>query len=49
MYHPEHPDGDYEVANEVQVLERPYVVSGSRDTTSATARSPSAGGCGVTR
>lgn len=27
MYHPGHPDGDYEIANRVQVLDRPNVIS----------------------
>ena len=27
MYHPNHPDGDYETANRVQVIEPPNVIS----------------------
>jgi uncharacterized protein YndB with AHSA1/START domain len=27
MYHPNHPDGDYEIANRVQVLDPPHVIS----------------------
>jgi hypothetical protein len=27
MYHPNHPDGGYQVANRVQVLERPNIIS----------------------
>src|SRR5688572_16836944 len=26
MYHPDHPDGDYRVANKVQVLDRPRAI-----------------------
>ena len=26
MYHPNHPDGDYQVANQVQVLDRPRAI-----------------------
>lgn len=27
MYHPDHPDGGYEIANRVQVLDRPSAIS----------------------
>ena len=27
MYHPNHPDGDYQIANRVQVLDRPNAIS----------------------
>ncbi|MCM2416199.1 polyketide cyclase [Streptomyces sp. RKAG290] len=27
MYHPNHPDGDYQVANQVQVLDPPHAIS----------------------
>jgi hypothetical protein len=27
MYHPKHPDGDYQMANRVQVFERPTAIS----------------------
>jgi len=27
MYHPDHPDGDYQTANRVQVLDRPNAIS----------------------
>jgi hypothetical protein len=27
MYHPNHPDGDYEMANEVQVFDPPHAIS----------------------
>ena len=27
MYHPNHPDGDYEIHNEIQVLDRPRAIS----------------------
>lgn len=27
MYHPNHPDGDYQVVNRVEVLDRPHVIA----------------------
>jgi uncharacterized protein YndB with AHSA1/START domain len=27
MYHPNHPDGDYQIYNEIQVLDRPNAIS----------------------
>lgn len=27
MYHPDHPDGGYSAANQVQVIDRPYAIS----------------------
>ena len=49
MYHPDHPDGGYQTANRVTVVDPPRVIArGRRATTPTTARCASAAGCGAT-
>ena len=48
MYHPNHPDGNYQMANEVQVLDPPRAIGWRPGTATATVTWSSAAGSGVT-
>lgn len=48
MYHAEHPDGDYETANRVEVFDPPHTISWRRATRTTVASCTSAIGIGAT-
>jgi uncharacterized protein YndB with AHSA1/START domain len=48
MYHPEHPDGNYQTANKVQVLDPPRAIGWLTGTRRTTATWSSPAGSGVT-
>jgi hypothetical protein len=48
MYHPNHPDGNYQTAKRVQVFDPPSTISGRQATTPATVPCASAAGSGAT-
>ena len=48
MYHPGHPNGNYEIANRVEIFDAPHAISWKPGTTQATAPSASVAGSGAT-